>query len=138
ANLYLHELDQLLAECGYNMVRYADDFVVLCDSQAQAHAARETIAEWTRSQGLTLHPEKTHVGDCRQKGQGFDFLGYRFEAGRRWVRKISLKRFKDRVRAATPRTRGRSLTYVIAELNPMLMGWFGYFKHAHRTTFTEL
>lgn len=138
ANLYLHDLDQLLADQGYCMVRYADDFVVLCQSQVAADKARDTIAEWTQTQGLTLHPEKTHVGDCRQKGQGFEFLGYRFEAGRRWVRKKSLNSFKDRLRKATRRTRGRSLAFVIAELNPMLRGWFGYFKHAHGWTFTSL
>src|SRR5699024_11005794 len=138
ANLYLHDLDRLLADGGYRMVRYADDFVVLCESRGQADKARDMVAEWTRSQGLTLHPEKTHVGDCLEEGQGFEFLGYRFEAGRRWVRKKSLKRFKDRVREATPRTRGRSLSSVVAELNPMLRGWFGYFKHAHRNTFRDL
>jgi RNA-directed DNA polymerase len=138
ANLYLHDLDQLLADQGYRMVRYADDFVVLCQSQVAADKARDRIAEWTRAQGLTIHPEKTHVDDCRQKGQGFDFLGYRFEAGQRWVRKKSLKSFKDRLRKATRRARGRSLAFVIAELNSMLRGWFGYFKHAHRWTFTSL
>src|SRR5699024_1722004 len=102
ANLYLHDLDRLLADGGYRMVRYADDFVVLCESRGQADKARDVVAEWTRSQGLTLHPEKTHVGDCLEEGQGFEFLGYRFEAGRRWVRKKRLKRVKDRVREATP------------------------------------
>lgn len=138
ANLYLHDLDRLLADQGYRMVRYADDFVVLCQSQVAADKARDTIAEWTRSHGLTLHPDKTHVGDCLQADQGFDFLGYHFEAGRRWVCKKSLNRFKERVRKATRRTRGRSLAFVIAELNPMLRGWFGYFKHARARLFHTL
>src|SRR5699024_7105442 len=138
ANLYLHDLDQLMADQGYRMVRYADDFVVLCQSQVAADKARDTIAEWTRAQGLTLHPDKTQGGNCLHKGQGFDFLGYRFEAGQRWIRKKSLNRLKDRIRKATRRTRGRSLACVIAEFNPMLRGWFGYFKHAHYWLFERL
>jgi RNA-directed DNA polymerase len=85
--------------------------------------------------GLSLHPDKTHVGDCRQPGQGFDFLGYRFEAGRRQVRKKSLSRLKDGIRAKTRRTRGDSLARIVADLNPVLRGWFNYFKHAHPYTF---
>jgi RNA-directed DNA polymerase len=67
-----------------------------------------------------------------------DFLGYRFESGRRWVRKKSLRRLKDGIRAKTRRTRGTSLERIIADLNPMLRGWFGYFKHAHSSTFRKL
>ena len=90
ANLYLHPLDGLMHSKGYRMVRYADDFVVLCQTAEQAHAALAEVRTWVEDNGLTLHPDKTHVGDCRDDGQGFDFLGYRFEAGRRWVRKKSL------------------------------------------------
>ncbi len=65
------------------------------------------------------------------EGKAFDFLGYRFEAGRRWVRRKSLIVLRDRIRARTKRTRGDSIRSIIAELNPMLKCWFGYFKHAH-------
>jgi len=88
--------------------------------------------------GLRLHPDKTHVGDCRQAGEGFEFLGYRFEAGRRWVRKKSLTRLKNRIRERTRRTRGQSLEQIIASLNRVLRGWFGYFKYAHPATFIAL
>ena len=81
---------------------------------------------WVAENGLCLHPEKTQVGDCRQPGEGFEFLGYRFEAGQRWVRKKSLTRFKDSIRAKTKRTRGDSLARIVNDLNPMLRGWFGY------------
>lgn len=135
ANIYLHPLDERLAAMGHRMVRYADDFVVLCPSREAAEAALAAIRAWLAENGLRLHPDKTHVGDCRQPGEGFDFLGYRFEAGRRWVRKKSLARFKDSIRAKTKRTRGDSLTRTVADLNPMLRGWFGYFKHAHPHTF---
>jgi len=135
ANLYLHPLDERMASLGYRMVRYADDFVVLCESRDAALAALAALRQWVAENGLALHPDKTHVGDCRQPGEGFDFLGYRFEAGRRWVRKKSLTRLKDGIRAKTKRTRGDSLTRIVADLNPMLRGWFGYFKHAHPYTF---
>ncbi len=135
ANLYLHPLDSRMEADGYRMVRYADDFVVLCRTAEQAQAALREVSAWVEANGLTLHPEKTHVGDCRVKGQGFDFLGYRFEAGRRWVRKKSRRALKDRVRGVTKRTQGESLQRVIAKLNPVLRGWFGYFKHANRREF---
>jgi RNA-directed DNA polymerase len=135
ANIYLHPLDELMAARGHRMVRYADDFVVLCASREEAEAALADIRRWVEENGLRLHPGKTHVGDCRQPGEGFDFLGYRFEAGQRRVRKKSLARFKDGIREKTRRTRGKSLAQIVVDLNPMLRGWFGYFKHAHRYTF---
>lgn len=138
ANIYLHPLDERMAARGRRMVRYADDFVVLCASREEAEAALAEIRAWTAETGLRLHPDKTRLGDCRRPGEGFDFLGYRFEAGRRWVRKKSLTRFKDGIRAKTKRTRGHSLARIVADLNPMLEGWFGYFKHAHPYTFAAL
>ena len=130
ANLYLHPLDLLMEQSGLRMVRYADDFVILCRTEADAVAALRQVEAWVAANGLTLHPDKTRAGDSRQSGQGFDFLGYRFEAGRRLVRKKSLKALKDKVRDLTSRSRGDSLGRVIDDLNPMLRGWFGYFKHA--------
>ena len=122
ANIYLHALDELMAARGYRMVRYADDFVVLCKSREQAEAALTEIRSWVAENGLRLHPNKTHVGDCLRAGEGFEFLGYRFEAGRRYVRKKSLTRLKDRIRAKTHRSRGTSLARIIDDLNPMLRG----------------
>jgi RNA-directed DNA polymerase len=130
ANIYLHPLDLLMEESGYRMVRYADDFVILCRTAEEAAAALRQITAWTAANGLTLHPDKTRIGDARQPGQGFDFLGYRFEGGHRFVRKKSLKAFKDKVRAKTGRSRGVSVEQIISGLNPMLRGWFNYFKDA--------
>ena len=130
ANIYLHPLDLLMEESGRRMVRYADDFVILCRTEAEAVAALRHVEAWVAANGLTLHPDKTRVGDSRQPGRGFEFLGYRFEAGRRLVRKKSLRAFKDKVRTRTIRSRGDSLERIIDDLNPMLRGWFGYFKHA--------
>jgi RNA-directed DNA polymerase len=138
ANLYLHPLDRHLMERGYRSVRYADDFVILCRSAAEASAALEAVQRWIEAHGLQLHPDKTHLGDCRQPGQGFEFLGYRFEAGKRWVRDKSLKRFKASIRERTRRTSGKSLQRLIEDLNPLLRGWFGYFKQAHPFTFERL
>jgi RNA-directed DNA polymerase len=138
ANLYLHPLDLLMEQGGWQMVRYADDFVILCASEAEADAARRQVTAWVNANGLTLHPDKTRVGDSEQPGQGFDFLGYRFEAGRRSVRSKSLKTFKDKVRHKTIRCRGDSLERIIADLNPLLRGWIGYFKHARPRLFRRL
>jgi len=138
ANIYLDPLDAFLAGRGYRMARYADDFVILCRTAEEARAALEAVRAWVNDNGLTLHPEKTHVGDCGQPGQGFEFLGYRFEAGKRYVRKKSLNKLKDSLRAKTKRTRGDSLASIVADLNRTLRGWFGYFKHAHHFTFERL
>ena len=138
ANAYLHELDVEMREAGLVMVRYADDAVVLCRSREEAEAALARMRAWVSANGLTLHPDKTHVGDCRVEGQGFEFLGYRFEAGQRWVSKKSLMALRDKVRARTPRNRGQSIECVIASLNPILKGWYGYFKQAHRFTFSSI
>ena len=138
ANIYLDPLDKLMAALGLRMVRYADDFVVLCKSREDADAALAEIRTWVTANGLRLHPEKTHVGDCREPGEGFEFLGYRFEAGKRFVRKKSLDKLKDAIRGKTRRTGGQSLAFVIADLNRTLRGWFGYFKQAHPRTFLTL
>ena len=131
ANIYLHPLDTLMAASGYRMIRYADDFVVLCKSRQEAEDALVLVRDWVQRNGLKLHPEKTQLGDCRKRGEGFDFLGYRFEAGLRLVRKKSLAKLRDTIRAKTKRTCGKSLAHVIAELNRTMIGWYGYFKHAH-------
>jgi RNA-directed DNA polymerase len=138
ANVYLHDFDVEMREAGLVMVRYADDAVVLCRSQEEAESALARMRAWVDANGLSLHPDKTHVGDCRVQGHGFEFLGYRFEAGRRVVRKKSLKAVRDKIRAKTKRDGGQSIEYVIASLNPMLRGWYGYFKHAHWHTFSSM
>lgn len=135
ANCYLHGLDVHLTRQGFKLVRYADDFVVLCSSAQECERALQAVRAWVTGNGLRLNEQKTHTGDCTQPGQGFDFLGYRFEAGRRWVRNKSMGKLRDRVRELTRRTRGDGLAKVVADLNPVLRGWFAYFKHAHPMTF---
>jgi RNA-directed DNA polymerase len=132
ANLYLDPLDHLLADAGFEMVRYADDFVVLCRTSEDAAAALAIVRRWTEAAGLRLHPEKTHLVDLQQPG-GFDFLGYHFERGWRWPRPKSLRKFKDTIRQKTRRTNGHSLAVIIADINRTVVGWYEYFKHSHRS-----
>jgi RNA-directed DNA polymerase len=138
SNVYLHQLDLTLHQSGYKMIRYADDWVVLCRSIEEAQAALSLIQTWTDQNGLQLSPEKTHIGDSLKNGHGFEFLGYRFESGCRYVRSKSLKKFKDKIRSKTRRTRGDSIEKIISDLNPTIKGWFEYFKHAHHYTFNSL
>jgi len=137
ANLYLNPLDHQMEQAGWEMVRYADDFVILCRTEAEAQQALATVRTWVAEAGLTLHPEKTRVVDATQRG-GFDFLGYHFERGMRWPRKKSLQKLKDAVRAKTPRLSGRSLKAIITDVNRSLRGWYGYFQHSKATTFAEV
>ena len=137
SNIYLNPLDHLVAQQGIEMVRYADDFVILCRSEAEAQQALALVQQWTAQAGLTLHPEKTRIVDATQHG-GFDFLGYHFERGYKWPRKKSLKKLKDKLRVLTKRNNGQSLQVIIARVNTVTRGWFGYFKHSHYTTFPRL
>jgi RNA-directed DNA polymerase len=133
SNIYLDPLDHLMAERGFEMVRYADDFVVMCRSEEDAAAALAVVQQWTAQAGLMLHPTKTRLVDERE--HGFDFLGYHFEAGKRWPRSKSRKKFRDTIRAKTKRTSGHSMTQIVADVNRTLRGWFEYFKHSHCPTF---
>jgi RNA-directed DNA polymerase len=134
ANLYLDPLDHQMERAGWELVRYADDFVILCHSQAEAQAALGQVQVWVREAGLTLHPSKTRIVNAAQPG-GFDFLGYHFEQGMKWPRKKSLMKLRERVRAKTLRVGGRSLKYIVADVNRTLRGWYGYFQHSKANTF---
>jgi RNA-directed DNA polymerase len=137
ANIYLNPLDHLMAGKGWEMVRYADDFIILCESQEQAQQALQEVRQWVEQAGLTLHPVKTRIVDTRQAG-GFDFLGYHFERGMRWPRQKSLQKFKDAIRQKTQRTRSGSMKEIIEETNRTLRGWFNYFQHSIENTFEGL
>ncbi len=137
ANLYLDPLDQLMAGQGLEMVRYADDFIVLCRTQEQAVHALQAIQQWVEQAELKLHPEKTRIVEATQPG-GFDFLGYHFEQGRKTPRQKSLEKFKERIRQATPRTSGQSMEAIISRLTPLMRGWFNYFCHSRKWVFPIL
>ena len=134
SNVYLNPLDHLMAQRGFEMVRYADDFVILCRSPEDATRALAAVQRWTAEAGLKLHPEKTKIVDATR--EPFDFLGYRFQRGHRFPRPKSLQKLKGAIRAKTKRTSGESLTKIINDLTPRLRGWFEYFKHSRRSTFS--
>ena len=137
SNLYLDPLDHLVEKAGFEMVRYADDFVILCRTAEDAARALELVRQWTADNGLTLHPTKTQVIDSRTTG--FDFLGYTFRGDQHWPRNKSLKKLKDTLRKKTQRTSGRSLLFVVKDVNRTLRGWFEYFQHSsYRNVFQSL
>lgn len=137
ANVYLDPFDHLMAAEGFQLVRYADDFVVLCRSREEAQRALARVQTWVEENGLTLHPEKTRLVDLDEPG-GFDFLGYHFERGRRWPRRKAMNQLREKVRTLTPRTSGVALEETVARLNEVLRGWFGYFQHGHRLVFPSV
>jgi RNA-directed DNA polymerase len=135
ANIYLDPLDWQMSGSGHEMVRYADDMVVLCRSRDEAVGALAKLREWMAQAGLELHPEKTRVVDMTEAGSHFDFLGYRFQRSRRGelrklVRPKSLRKLRDTIKSRTRRTNGKSMEAIVADLNRTLQGWYVYFKHA--------
>jgi RNA-directed DNA polymerase len=136
SNLYLNPLDHQMADSGFEMVRYADDFVVLCRSQSEAEAALQMITAWVESAGLTLHPTKTKIVDSRV--ESFAFLGYSFRGDQIYPRRESLAKMKTRIKELTPRKRPGSIERIAAELTSVLRGWFGYFRHCRWTIFKAL
>lgn len=140
SNLYLNELDHMIARQGHRIVRYADDFVILCRSEAEAGRALELVREWTTANALTLHPQKTRVSTL---AEGFEFLGYRFVTGRnghlrRYVRGKSMKSMRSKLAPLLKRTNGHSLETTLARINPKLKGWYGYYKHAHPSSLISM
>jgi RNA-directed DNA polymerase len=130
SNIYLDPLDHLMAQTGFQMVRYADDFVILCRTANEAQQALERVQQWVADNGLTLHPTKTRTVDTRS--EGFDFLGYHFQGQQHWPREKSVRKLKDALRSKTRRTSGQSLAQTIAHVNRTLRGWFAYFQHSTR------
>src|SRR5487761_1495404 len=146
SGIYLHVLDRELARRNVGeLVRYADDGVVLCRSAAQARAALDAVGEILGGLGLRLHPDKTRTADLREGREGLDFLGCHFRArmsGRlweqkrvvryylhRWPSQRAMNRLRDKIRDRTGRNRvGADIRDVIADLNPVLRGWGSYFR----------
>jgi len=137
ANIFLHPVDMALVANKNEIVRYADDLVILCRSEAEAKEALQLLHSLAQERGLTLHPKKTKLVDATVHG-GFDFLGYHFERGYRWPRDKSVKKLRDNVRQHTRRTNGQSLEYTITKVNRVLRGWFNYFKHGLRNILEAL
>jgi RNA-directed DNA polymerase len=147
SNIYLHVLDTELSRRQVGeLVRYADDGVVLCRSQRQAQRALDAVGQILAGLGLRLHPDKTRIVDLGQGREGLDFLGCHFRArmsGRlwehkrvvryylhRWPSQKAMKRLREKVRARTGSNRVgvKDIRYVIEDLNPILRGWGNYFR----------
>jgi RNA-directed DNA polymerase len=150
ANIYLHRLDLTFADGAHGrLVRYADDFVVMCESEEQAHAAQELARKVLAELGLELHPDKTRIVDLREGREGLDFLGCHFHArvsGRllergvrryylqRWPSQQALGSVRRKIKTKTGRGRaGTDIRAVIADLNPILRGWGNYFRTGNPT-----
>ncbi len=147
ANIYLHVLDEVWTKhCGHlgELVRYADDFVVMCRAGADCEEAKRRIEHVLGRMGLTLHPVKTRIVQLSEGKEGFDFLGchlHKRMSGRLWETKglrryylhrwpggKAMNRIRERVRQLTSRGRcHQDMRGVIAELNPVLRGWGQYF-----------
>lgn len=146
ANIYLHAFDQAFTSRGVGeLVRYADDGVVLCRSGRQAEAALALVEQTLAGLGFETHPVKTRIVDLDDGREGFDFLGWHFRArvsGRlleRGIRRYYLHRWPSQRALKTLRAKVRSLTgrhrlgvgdvrEIIVGLNPILRGWGNYFR----------
>lgn len=143
ANVYLNPLDHLMAEQGLRMIRYADDSVIVCRTQAEAEAALDLMRWWCEAHGLSLHPEKTRIANLNTVNESFDFLGYQFKRTRqnrirRWPNTKAISKLRHRIRPLTRRTNGYSMETIIGQLNPILRGWFAYFKQSNQWTLANV
>jgi RNA-directed DNA polymerase len=131
SNIYLDAFDHHMMAHGFELVRYCDDFVILCRGRAEAEKALEAVTSWMGQAGLELHAGKTRIASV-DENETFAFLGYEFGRKRRWPRKKSLTKLKDAIRSQTPRKSGKSLSEIISLVNKSLAGWFEYFKHSFK------
>jgi RNA-directed DNA polymerase len=134
SNIYLNPLDHAMARKGYELMRYADDMVVCCRTEAEAQAALAEVAGWTQTAGLKLHPVKTRIVSAAGL-EGFDFLGYHFQGyqdgrGTKYPRKKSHQKLRDTLAAKLHSGRSGGIPTIIQEINKTLKGWLGYFKYS--------
>jgi len=146
ANIALHVLDEAWAGGGDRLgtlVRYCDDFVVVCPTRERAEQARDLAVATLAPLGLRLHPDKTRIVCLRHGAEGFDFLGFHHRMVESWKRKgryylnkwpspRAMASIRAKVRDRTPRGyAGRDLAVVVAELNPVLRGWGAYYRYGN-------
>jgi hypothetical protein len=135
ANIYLDSLDWKMSQRGFQMVRYADDMVVLCKSRKQAEEAPSLISTWMNEAELELNHDKSRVVDMNLPGNYFDFLGYRFKLSKakrmmQLIKPGSKQKLKQTIKPLTKRNNGYSMEAICNTVNPILRGWYNYFKHA--------
>jgi group II intron reverse transcriptase/maturase len=145
-NIALHVLDAEWARTGSSLgmlVRFADDFIVLCTSRARAEQARRRVSEILAGLGLQLHPDKTRIACLARGREGVNFLGFhlhKVESWRRrgryylqrWPSDRAMAQIRARIREATSRRFvGYSIAWVVAALNRVLRGWGAYFRYGN-------
>src|SRR6266487_4227949 len=148
SNILLTPFDREMRLRGYQLTRFADDWVVTCRSAAEARAAMDAARRILKQLGVELHPQKTRIVHVRY---GFEFLGYKIKCGWRklylpgskirsqarqdalyaYPKEKSIRRFMDQVRQRTKRTTPLKTEDLITGLNPLLRGWGEYYKRAH-------
>jgi len=148
SNVLLTPFDREMRLRGYQLTRYADDWVVTCKSAAEARSAVDAVCRILKQLGVELHPQKTRIVHVRY---GFEFLGYKIKRGERklylpeskirsqvqqgalyaYPKEKSIRRFMDQVRQRTKRRTPLQTEELIAELNPLVRGWGEYYKRAH-------
>ena len=144
ANVFLDPLDHLMADAGFAMTRYADDFVIQCRTEEEARRALAEVTRWCEQVGLTIHPSKTRIV-CVSVTEGFDFLGYHFRQHRddpkrvkMWPRNKSVAGLRDKLRPLTRRVNGHSMQEILRRVNRVLRGFFNYFCKSVRTPLREI
>jgi len=155
SNILLTPFDREMRRRGYQLTRYADDWVVTCKSAAEARSVVDAARRILKQLGVELHPQKTRIVHVQH---GFEFLGYKIKRGKKlqlpeskirsqarsgalyaYPREKSIQRFQDQVRQRTKRRVPLHTKELIAELNPLLRGWGEYYKRAHvRKLFNQL
>ena len=139
ANVYLDGLDKLMEKKGFRMIRYADDFVILCRTEAETETALKHVVQWMSEMKLTLSAEKTKTVDMHKEGADFVFLGYRFFNHKNRIKRVpsqrSYRKLKDSIRLLTKRNNGKSMPRIMKDINPVLRGWFEYYKHSWHYVF---
>jgi RNA-directed DNA polymerase len=133
ANIYLHPVDVAIREAGYQMVRYADDMVILCQTREEAEAALVRLGELLQARGLALHPTKTRIAHLNER-PGFQFLGYVFYSDYRDPRPSSQQKLRTKIRKLTKRANGNSLDIIVKALNAVLRGWMNYFQFCSKNS----
>lgn len=128
SNIYLHRLDERMTKEGFKIIRYADDFVLMCKTAEEASRGLEVVKEVMDQLKLTLHPEKTKIVEVAGEN-GFEFLGYLFRENARRPRDKAIVGMQAKIKLKTPRRGGKALIRVIEELNPVVRGWYNYFKN---------